>query len=802
MKTHTNRLFTSVAFAALATICAPAVAQNTATADEIGADEGGEIIVTAQKRAERLQDVPLAVTAVTAAALENRGVTDTKSLTQLAPTLTYQQGANPSNSSFRIRGIGTSLFGQGTESSVSVVMDGVVLARQAQGFSDLADIERIEVLRGPQGTLFGKNATAGVISVVTARPTKEFSGKVNASIAEMGEYHLNGTVSAPVSDVVGVRISGFYNKDEGYIRNVNLGTKVNGYESYGVRGKLELDLGALNLLFAGEYSKNDAECCQQVLIRSDNANLNALYAPVVAGLDNVEVSSNLPVVNTTSQQTYSLEASYDLGSATLTSVTAYQKYNFNNNVDVDGIFTNVPIVTQIPTNAQPATLAQFDVNGGPFQLDQFSQELRLASSGNNRLNYVVGGYYSTLELDRTFVRRQVFCTIRTLPIGSACPTANQVGRSGSHEAHLKNEHIAAFGQVDFAIVGGLKALAGIRLQHEKISVTGRQNTTPAFTTDTLLPPGFPQTSGTTNASDSEVTGKAGLQYEFSRSAQMYATFTRGYKGQGLGTEFTQRFNNNPIIEPETVNAYEFGFKGLTPDRKLSIAAAVFLADYRNLQVQANRSDPVNNVINFITTNAGKSRTKGFEIEATVRPDDNLTINMSAAYVKARFDAPGQACPLQNQAGAITLATGAAQPNNICFILGTARTQNIVGGILPNTPTWRLSFNPRYEREVGSNLLGFADVNVSYQSDVNFSLEQDPTQTQEGYATADARIGVRQEDRGFNASVFVKNLFDTRYFTAIGAASLLTTQAVTPLNRTAFRPKGSFRYFGASVGYSF
>ncbi|WP_164852695.1 TonB-dependent receptor [Novosphingobium umbonatum] len=783
---------------ALLAFAQPLYAQQAADKPEVAP---GEIVVTAQKRAERLQDVPLAVTAVAGETLATRGITDTKSLTQISPTLSYQQGNNPSNSSFRIRGIGTAVFGQGTESSVSTVLDGVVMARQAQGFSDLADIERIEVLRGPQGTLFGKNATGGVINIVTARPSKSLSGKVNATIAEKGEYHLNGTVSGPLSDKLGMRVSGFYNKDEGYIYNVTLRRKTNGYESFGLRGKMELDLGRFNVLATVDYSKNNAFCCQSVLIRSDNANLTALASPVVPGPNNAQVSSNGDNTSRTSQQTYSLEAKYDLDFATITSVTAWQHYSFDNTVDVDGINTAVPIYTG--TNA----VAQYDVNGGPFTLGGFTQELRLSNSGKQKLNYTIGGFFADTTLDREFTRRFVNCTATGLTLGAVCPSINLAGFSGHHRAHLRQSQIAGFAQFDYNILSGLKALGGVRWQHESISVWGKQDTTAPFAGDTILQSGYPLTEGYTAASDDVLTGKMGLQYEFSRRAQVYTSYTRGYKGQSLGTEFTQTFNNNPVVQPETVNAFELGFKGNTADRKVSIAVALFLAKYKNLQVQANRSDPSTNTFTFVTTNAGASETKGVEVELTLRPVDGLSVAMSGSYVKTRFDADGIGCPLQNQAAYVAVTTGTAAPYNTCFRYRTGTTlvsgaaQNIQGGILPNTPTWRLGVNPRFEHPLAGRI-AFADVNVAYQSAINFALEQDPLQWQKAYTTVDGTLGMRAEEKGLSFSLFVKNLTNQRYYTAMGTPGLFTTQAVTPTNRTGFLPKGAFRYFGATLGYKF
>jgi len=810
MKITSHRFLASVAGLAIVAIAAPAHAQDGdagANADEAAP---GEIIVTAQKRAERLQDVPLAITAVSAETLENKGITDTKNLAAVAPSLTYTQGNNPSNSTFRIRGIGTQVFGQGGESSVSTVIDGVVLARQGQGFADLADIERIEVLRGPQGTLFGKNATGGVISVVTADPGRELAGKITASVAEQGEYHIRGTVTAPLGEAVSARLSGFYNNDDGYIRNVALKRKTNGYESWGMRGKLMFDLGSLNLLLSGDYDKNTASCCQQVAIRTDNANLAKLQLPVVAGPHNTQVSSNLDTVSDTESQVYFLRGKYDLGGAEITSITAYQKWKFNNNVDVDALYTPAPIFTG--GNGAAPQYAQFEVNGGPVNLHQVSQELRIGSTGDNRFNYTVGLYYEDLHLLREFTRRIVTCPTANalnagLTVGAVCPAP--AGSSGSHHAVLDSQQYAAFGQFDFRLTDGLKALAGFRAQHQKMKVDGHQIAGPAFAGDAAMFSGGSLTSGVTRASDDAFTYKLGLQYEFSRNAQAYLTYGTGYKGQSLGTEFNQTFNNNPVVEPEKVKAWEIGFKGSTADRTLSFAVAAFLADYRNLQVQANRSDQSTGNFLFVVTNAGKAQTKGIELEATVRPDDHFSVAMSAVYVRARFDADGIACPLQFQNTAPTIAFGAATPINTCYRATaqngsvSGRVQDVRGGILPNTPEWRVNLNPRYETPVGSTMLGYLDFNLAFQSDVGFALEQDPLLQQDGYVTMDATIGVRPDGgKGLSASLWVKNLGEQRYYTGMGHGSTLTAQNLTPNNLTGFLPKTAFRTFGATVGYSF
>ena len=282
----------SSALALAVALAAPAAAQEAevAVAQDAPAaapEDSGEIIVTAQKRAERLLDIPLAVTAVSADTLADRQISDTNSLVQAVPSLTFQQGANPTNTSFRIRGIGTSLFGQGTESSVSTVVDGVVAVRQAQGFSDLADIERVEILRGPQGTLFGKNASAGVISVTTARPSRDLTASADFTIAEHDEYRARGTISGLLSDTLRARVTGYYNDVRGITRNIGTNRWVNGSRGWGVRGKLEWDATEnLNLLLSAEYRKTDADCCGSTLISIVNPVLQTLVGPVQASRAN------------------------------------------------------------------------------------------------------------------------------------------------------------------------------------------------------------------------------------------------------------------------------------------------------------------------------------------------------------------------------------------------------------------------------------------------------------------------------------------------------------------------------------
>ncbi|MFZ2995800.1 TonB-dependent receptor [Sphingobium sp.] len=752
--------------------------------------DGTDIVVTAQKRAERLQDVPLAVTAVSADALANRQINDSSSLVQAVPSLTFQQGATPTNNSFRIRGIGTALFGQGVESSVSTVVDGVVAVRQTQGFTDLADIERVEVLRGPQGTLFGKNATAGVISVTTARPSREFEGRGEFTIAEHGEYRARGTVSGPITDTLRARVTGFYNDVRGVARNIATNSWDNGSKSWGVRGKLEWDAtDNLNLLFAGEYRKTKADCCASTWIAITNPNLQTLVGPINATRTNRTLNDETVTYSNSDQQTYSLQADWDLGAATVTSISAYQSYNLDVNQPIERINSTVPLFV-----GAAASYAMWSQNHGQVDLSAFSQELRIANNGGGDFNYVAGVFYMHSDIKRPFDRRRARCTAGTF--GQPCAPANTIYQSSASNIRLKQDSIAAFGQVDYRIVGGLKAIGGLRVQYEK-GTNGGSRISPLVPGDAILPGNAP-VSGSISADDTAVTGKAGLQYEFSRNAQVYASYTRGYKGLGYEMEISADLANQRVLEPEHVNAYEIGFKGRTSDGVLSISTALFLADYSNLQVQANRSDIAAGVVQFVSTNAGKSRTKGFEIEATVRPDDHFSLTGAVTYSDATIDIDGLNCPQQLNAAAPVLS---GMPTNICYrtAAGVTPTQNLRGATQPVSPKWKITVAPRYEADIpGTDFAGFAQVGVNFQSKMNFSVEQDPLLEQPAYALVDASIGVKQIDGRYSLTLFVKNLFDENYLTSIGHTSFLggNYDLVGTFNKDADR------YFGATLGMKF
>jgi iron complex outermembrane receptor protein len=666
--------------------------------DSTDVNELEEIVVTAQKREERLVDVPVAVSAIGGEALLNAQIRGVEQLSQAVPSLTFTQSTNDLNNNVRVRGVGTALFNVGLESSVSFVVDGVVLSRQGQGFQDLIDIERVEVLRGPQGTLFGKNATAGVINVITQRPSDELTFQGEAVVAGHEEYRLRGSVSGPLAPTLGGRLTAYYNDVGGHIENLATGINYNGGESYGLRGKLQWEPSAeLDVLLIADYRKSEADCCQFQARSFANPVARALLAPVTPGPENDQVSNDGATFNNTEAFGVSLQADVSLGDHTLTSISAYRTWDFLNNIDVDGVNNPQPLLL---APLVPTFIGQFNVNGGPTEIRQFSQELRLTSPGGGALEYVVGLYYFSLDLDRGFQRRVALCLPTPANAGLAPGAVCRVPqfRSTSHIANTKTDNFAAFGQAELEVTDRLSVLGGLRLQYEEVSYIGNRPSTGFVPGDVALLTG---SAGSGSVDDTDLSGKLGLQYRLNPNAQAYATYTRGYKGQGYDVEVTANFADQAPVRPETVDAYELGYKAVFADGRLSANIALFHAEYQDLQVQA--STVVNGLNQFVATNAGTSTTRGLEVEATARPVRGLTLSGGFTLLDAQIDAPGLNCNLTQVA--VILGPDQPVPANTCFRLtgqaAALNRQNVEGGDLPNAPDLRANLTARYETPLGS-----------------------------------------------------------------------------------------------------
>ncbi|WP_397578945.1 TonB-dependent receptor [Sphingorhabdus sp.] len=427
------RRFNRVITAALcSTICSamlvPAAYAQTAQAEEDSGDE--PIIVTATLRAMDVQDIPLAVTAVAPEALERQGVNDIKNLASISPSINIQSSQTETQgTSIKVRGVGTTGNNTGLESSVGVFIDGVYQSRPGVALGDLVDIERLEILRGPQGTLFGRNTSAGALNVSTKRPSlSEVEGFANASYGNYNFMNLQAGVSVPITtDVAGLRVSGTWRKRDGYLKSPT-GVESNNRDRYMLRGQLYIEPNAdVSIRLLADYAKTDEQCCEAVIVReTELAPFSAFHGLASDGVDQSGMSAlkNLsinggPYLNGSKQWGTSAEVKWDLGAAKLTSVTAYRKFD-SSSTTVGGFTSND---TYTVGNGAPTSRPGIMPSGD--HIKTFTQELRLQGTAmNDGLDWLIGGFYSSekIRADQTMTLNADFQ--RT---GSAFNFANAAG---------------------------------------------------------------------------------------------------------------------------------------------------------------------------------------------------------------------------------------------------------------------------------------------------------------------------------------------------------------------------------------
>lgn len=727
-------------------------------------DDGAEaddniIIVTAQKREQDILDVPVAVTALSAETLENTGVTEFSDLTRVAPSLTVTEGSNTNNSTVNLRGIGTYAFSIGVEPSVSVVVDDVAVVQQAQAFSNLSDIARIEVLRGPQGTLFGKNASAGVVNIVTKAPSDVFEADLEATFATDDEQKINASISGPLGDNLGVRINGYYVNRDGYINNLTDNSQLNGEESWGIRGKLAFESGDFTGQIILDHNERDSNGTAGTYLDIPAGAALVGFFPtalftggITPGPDNFNVRLDDNPVSNNKQTSGTLKLEYDFGGHVLTSISSYQDWGYTFDQDVDGSDFN--LAGAFSMGALNGGIFQ----SGPFDANQFTQELRLTSVGSGDWEYMFGLFFSDAETERSFQRGPLF-------------GANWNSTAGS-------KSYALFGQWTYNINDRTRLTSGARVNHEKIDVVFNELAT--------NPAGLFQGE----ADDTAFTGKVSLQHDIADDVMVFGSFSSGYKGQGfdVSSGFTQLRADNPVRE-ETSLSYEIGVKGRAFDNRVSFSATAFWTDYDDFQAQSARI--VNNVVILDLNNVGKLRTKGIELEVFGEVADGFNLSASAAYVDAQIRefSAAQCYPGQ------TVAQGCV--NNP--VLGNI--QDLAGSRLANAPEFSFTLGANYTTELpGTDFSAFFNANFAWQDDVNFDLFQNPRTVQDGYGIFNISLGLTDTDTGrWKLTGFVNNVFDKQYVVNIADASGLF--GGTPV-LTQILPRNARRYGGIRLKAGF
>ncbi|MFT5485011.1 MAG: iron complex outermembrane receptor protein [Halieaceae bacterium] len=714
-----------------------------------------ELIVTARKREQNLQDVALSVSLLSGKALAEAHLQNAVELSNALPTLNLQASSGPGTSSFNIRGIGTRTFVVGVEPSVSTMLDGVVMARSGMSFIDLIDIQRVEILRGPQGTLYGKNASGGVVHMITKDPTEELTGTVALTAIEQDEYRLNGTISGPISDQLTFRLTGNMVDDGGWAKNVFDGEVINNSESWALRGKLLWLVNEdMELLWSSDVS--DSECnCTALSLRSImesplQESLLLEQFPVVPGKGTQDVNNDQDTLSDTSASGHSLTVNWNLSDYQLTSITAWREWQNESVVDFD----------RRPTN--PLSLG-FPIL--PYSdLEQFSQEVRLSSEPADWGSLVLGAFYFDHQINGT----RAISTALGAPF---IPAGTQTARSA-----FSSENYALFGEVSFSLADSWELTLGGRYTRDKVDFYEEQLGTHAivFPTEAIV---------SDKLDESNFSPKLALQWNATDRAMLYASYVKGYKGPALDFASLQ---NEQAVEAETSDAYELGLKSSWLDGRLIVNVAAFYAEYQNFQadsyVDTNEADRLPGT--FILVNAGEISTQGIELEIISRPTDNWNLSGGLAWTDATIDDfPGGPCT----SGQIYRGEC---PDSFL---------DLSGGRLPTTPQWKLNLSTSYTwqpEQVPFNVILGASIRA--QDDVHYGISQDLYNVEDAFTVVDASLTLAGREGDYRFTAFVKNLFDEDYASIIYA----NEEIVMPNAYVQMVPKYAQRTAGVELRYDF
>ncbi|PKQ01090.1 MAG: TonB-dependent receptor [Alphaproteobacteria bacterium HGW-Alphaproteobacteria-13] len=743
-------------------------ADNSASSSAVLPSDDTEIVVTSRRREERAQDVPIALTAVSGDTLDRVGATNLTQIAQLTPTLVIRNN-NARNTFANIRGLGSNAAqNDGLEVGVGFYVDDVYYGRIGASQFDLIDLERVEVLRGPQGTLFGKNTTAGAINITTRTPQFKAGFIGEASLGELGYRQLRGSLTGPIVDgLAAYRITGSYTHRDGTLFNLFNSRDINDYTNYNVRAQLLLTPAPnLDIRIIADYSKQDSysRITSSVGVFTQYANGAPLnnnwlqraarggYIPRYDINDPFAriVDVNGPVQANMEGYGVSAKADWDLGHVTLTSITAWRGWDWLPDNDVDDTPLNVMIRSGTDNHQR-----------------QFSQELRLASTGTRKLDYIAGLYYF-------FQNVNALGHYQPGPDYAVWnnPNANRQLANYAYDGFLSYSTIepvtrsyAAFGQATWHVTEALSVTGGLRFTHEDKSGYFDQYTAAGNDLSVLSPADrtaaqalrdaiYPEVSYTTGVKSDALTGQITVSYKAAPDVLAYATYSRGSKSGGLSLGNLPT-GVSPIVDPETVNSWEVGVKSQFWDRRVTLNAAAYWTEVKNYQAAV--SEQIGTTSSFVRyiSNIPGVRSRGLEADLSVAPTPWLRFTASAAYNDAVYQR-------------YTNAQVAPENRNV------TQVQDLSGVQLANAPKFIYYLAADLKQPVSlftpdDELYGRIDWSHRSSNDTSGSnsiYTQIP-----GYGVANARIGLRLDDERYDLSLWVNNAFDKQYFTALSASNI-------------------------------
>ena len=745
----------------------PATAAKAEASDKLDT-----ITVTATKRSEPLQSVPIAITVLNGEVLEQSNLNTLGAITTQTPTVNFRTGASNKDTSLFIRGVGTITTSPGVEPTVSTVIDGVVTARPGQATLDLVDIDRVEVLRGPQGTLFGKNASAGVINIISKAPSSDTQRYIDLAYFQGNEKRLRVGASGELQpDTLRGSVSLLHGDYDGNVTNVFNGSKVNGYKRDGGRGKLEFTPNKdVKVTVIADYIKARDNGPQGVVVGTTLTSYplgvvtaNPLFAaailPVIPSANNRNINSEIETRVADTNSGLSAQIDWTAGSHTWTSITAYRKWKNNQFQDQDRLST---VYRQF---VQQADTGNLDFN-------QTTQEIRVASPKGKFFDYVAGVFYMNAKNDERYQRDVTRCAASTaaaLPSGLVpCTAATTTFDTGIANYGIRSKSASVFGESTFNFTNELRAIAGLRYTTDDLSYYHARTSTQAAAIAGVQP----ATSSNGSTRENGVSGRIGPQFELTKDTMLYATGSRGYKGPAFNVFFNMLPFSGTVardsipLKPETSNTYELGLKTTALDNRLRFNVAVFDSKYKNYQ--ANIQDLVVGTVITRLINAGDVSTKGVEVDFAAKLSKEFTVSGAAARIKARIDKFN--CPV-----------------------GASASCNVDGKPLPFSPDSRINVRANYKTPISSGLTLDVGGDYNWQSKVLFDITQAPDTYQSAYGIFNATVAVSDAAKGWRVAILGKNLANKSYAAALATGGAFIVRAV---------PRDDRRYFGINARLDF
>ena len=789
-------LFATTAVIAAAA-AAPAFAAAAASADS------GEIIITANKRTERLKDVPVAASVISGDAVAKANATDISDINRLVPSVELKATFN-GRVPLAIRGISTNANegAIGLTSGVAIEIDGVPVPPDSFSYNTLFDIGQVEVLKGPQSTLGGRTASAGVINILTGAPSDHFTGAVSFTGTEDGELRGDARIAGPIMKGVSFSLAGYDSKTPYPVVNDASGVRSEA-TNYGVRGKLKFEFGEnFDATIMGRYSEAKSHGENFVLeYITPGAALfpfipsafDANGVPTAFGISqavgypglnirygNTHYNSPVSMGSDYKDKDVSATLNYHIGGYTLSSITAYQREDQFQSQD---IFESAVYFFDILTGGHAPHFG--NVQTANARVTQTSQEFKIASPTTGSFNFIAGAFFSennvSVDGERVWVANP----------------ASFLNKSGTKAYGL-------YGRATFKVTGSTSIVGGLRYNRDVLSWNKTQFFNPAAGQfQGCQPSGAAPQGCNWNLTDtsSALVGDVSLQQHFGGDAMVYATYSRGYKPKAFNTvhDFisTQAAPDpsdtlaSKAVAQEHINDFEIGFKGSLLDHALTFDAAAFYTKYDGYQVQIFDTSAVIGVLRLAN---GAARTDGIEVDTHWRPTRNTIFSLSAAYINATITSFKGANCFPTQTGAQGCVGGA---------------QDLSGHPLPDSPKFK--FNGSAEQVFPMTAFdALIGGDMSYRSSAIFQADGNPQANQPGFALINLHVGVRSKDQRISATLFVNNLTDHFYLTnaedffsgAFGFGPPGPT-GFGPANVVIGQPaRDSHRYFGGRVAVKF